>query len=89
MVWAFIFKSAKANQDSVCKMEYGDNVIYTCGVNTITEGAALAKKLHDEVGCELVELCGGFGVDGARAVAEMTGGLVRIGYVTKLNVKEE
>ena len=80
MVWAFIFKQIVRS-----KLEYGGNTIFTCGVNTIEQGAQLAKELHETEGCELVELCGGFGQEGACAVAEATGGLVRIGYVTKLH----
>lgn len=87
MVWAFIFKSTKTEQEIRSKLEYGDNTIFTCGVNTIEQGAQLAKKLHDTEGCELVELCGGFGPEGARVVADATGGLIRIGFVSKFKIK--
>ena len=89
MVWAFIFKSPKATHLSKSRLTYGDNTIFTCGVNTVEEGIQLIKELHNTEGCELVELCGGFGKEGACAVAGATGGLVRVGYVTKLDPLSE
>lgn len=83
MVWAFIFVSAKVTEPCISKMEYGSNTIYTCGVNTVKQGAQLAINLHDTENCELVELCGGFGEEGARIVSEYTRGKVRIGFVQK------
>lgn len=83
MVWAFIFKSTKVNDRCVSKMEYGDNTIYTCGVNTVEQGAQLALELNEMAGCELVELCGGFGEEGAKTVSALTEGKVRIGFVRK------
>ena len=39
------------------------------GVSSIEEGASMAKRLADE-GVSLVELCGGFGYEGAKAVSD-------------------
>lgn len=85
MVWAFIFKdenidAAKAHT----RLDYDGVTLLIYGVSTIDEGALLAKRLWEEERCELVELCGGFKPEGARRVIELTGGQVRVGYVTKL-----
>ena len=42
------------------------------GVGSVEEGTSLVKKLVDE-GVSLVELCGGFGYGGAKAVSDAVG----------------
>ena len=42
------------------------------GVGSIEEGASMAEKFADEGGT-LVELCGGFGYAGAKAVSDAVG----------------
>jgi len=42
------------------------------GVGSIEEGASMAKKLVDK-GVSLIELCGGFGYGGAKAVSDAVG----------------
>lgn len=84
MVWAFMFVDERVPENQPpLEMQYADVRYLTYGVRSIEEGAQLAKKLWDEQHCELVELCGGFGPEGAKRVIEVTKGEVRVGYVTK------
>ena len=79
--WAFLFKSDVCNAaDNYMVMEYPDRKLIVCGVQNEEEGIATAKRLRDEEGCWLLELCGGFGADGARRMADAVKGLT-IGYV--------
>ena len=47
------------------------------------EAAAAARALCAE-GAGCIELCGAFGPEGARAVAEATGNRIPVGYITHL-----
>jgi len=79
--WAFIYKSAGCNPEvhqSVIESSKHLTLIY--GVSTIEEGCILAKKIVDD-GCKLIELCGGFGVEGAKQVISAVEGRVPVGYI--------
>ena len=43
--------------------------LLTVGVTSYAQGVSVAKKIVDEDGCACIELCGGFGLEGAAAVA--------------------
>jgi len=43
--------------------------LLTVGVTSYAQGVSVAKKVVDEDGCACIELCGGFGLEGAAAVA--------------------
>lgn len=82
---AFIFMTNNCSPDvhnAVVKHNTGRVLMYA--VNSIEEGAALAKRLMEEESCQIIELCGGFGLEGARAVSEAVGGKIPLGYVVYL-----
>lgn len=49
------------------------------GVSSIEAGCEEAKKVVEE-GCRLIELCGGFGSEGAKKVINAIQGIVPVGY---------
>lgn len=80
--WAFIYKTQGASPDvhkADLKSETRRSLIY--GVSSIEEGAALAKRLMLEDDCKLIELCGGFGVDGTKKVIAAVEGKIPVGYI--------
>ncbi|MGI6168469.1 MAG: DUF6506 family protein [Christensenellales bacterium] len=54
---------------------------HVLGVEDIAAAQEAARELVRE-GVELIELCGAFGQEGARSVAEALDGAVPVGYVT-------
>lgn len=50
------------------------------GVSDLDRACDVARELKAE-GVDCIELCGAFGADGARRVAEATGHEVAVGYV--------
>lgn len=52
-----------------------------CGVNSIDEGCKLARDLMEQENCLLIELCGGFGAQGARRVIAAVDGRIPVGYI--------
>lgn len=50
------------------------------GVRSIEEGASMAKQFVEE-GVSLVELCGGFGYAGAKAVSDAVGDRASVGMI--------
>lgn len=50
------------------------------GVDSIDAGCEIAKKVVEE-GCRLIELCGGFGVEGTKKVIDAIQGAVPVGYI--------
>jgi riboflavin synthase len=78
---AFIYISKGASpalHHSVHETEQHRLFVY--GVPDIEEGCVVAKKLVDE-GCRIIELCGGFGPEGARRVIAAIDGRVPVGYI--------
>jgi hypothetical protein len=79
--WAFIYKSPGCDPEihqSIIESPKHLTLIY--GVKTIEEGCALAQKIVDD-GCKLIELCGGFGAEGARKVIAAVEGRVPVGFI--------
>lgn len=54
--------------------------ILVVGVSSADEGARIAEQLVGE-GVELIELCGGFGYDGAKTIHDRVGNKVPVGLV--------
>jgi hypothetical protein len=55
--------------------------MFVVGVKSALEGAILAKQYVKEEGVNIVELCGGFGYEGGKAVYETVGDEVPVGIV--------
>lgn len=55
--------------------------IYTVGVSNFEEGAAVAERMVKEEGVALIELCGGFGYEGAKIVHARVGDKIPVGLV--------
>lgn len=53
------------------------------GVADVKEAEEIARKLYEE-GVDCIELCGAFGVEGAKKVIEATENKLPIGYITHL-----
>lgn len=60
-----------------------DNTAQIIGCSNIEEACIVAKKLHKE-GVHCIELCGAFGINGARKIIEITNNSIPIGFVTHL-----
>ncbi len=58
------------------------------GVSDIYEACAVARKLYED-GIDCIELCGAFGVDGAKQIIKTTENKIPIGYVTHLAEQDE
>lgn len=83
VTWAFLFRSDEANPavDNT-EMLHSGNRFLVYGTNTIDEGVEIAKRIVEEENCVLIELCGGYGEEGARRIIEAVGGKIPVGYVT-------
>jgi hypothetical protein len=83
VTWAFIFKSdgCSAKKHNTV-LEHCGNKLLIYGVDTIEEGAEVAKRIVAEDNCRLIELCGGFGEEGARVVREAVENKILVGYIT-------
>ena len=83
-IWAFIFKG-EGNNSEIDKivMDHSTNhdrlLVYGC--ETVEEGCKVAKRIVEEEGCTLIELCGGFGAEGAKEVIRAVEGKVTVGYI--------
>ena len=55
--------------------------MFIIGVNSAEEGAIFAEQHVKEEGVSIVELCGGFGYEGAKVVYEAVGETVPVGMV--------
>jgi ketopantoate hydroxymethyltransferase len=83
--WAFIFKSEDCNHEQHhTELLHCGNRLLIYGVSTIEEGAKVAKKIMEEENCLLIELCGGFGSEGARTVIEAVECKIPVGHIEYL-----
>ncbi|MEI0604156.1 DUF6506 family protein [Brachyspira alvinipulli] len=58
------------------------------GVSDIEDAIKTAKKLQKE-GIDCIELCGGFGEEGARKIIEATENKIAVGFVIHLKEQDE
>lgn len=89
ITWAFIYvaKGCDPTKHKATIDSPGWNSIFI-GVDSVDDGCNIAKKLVNE-GCKLIELCGGFGADGAKKVIDATEGKVPVGYIDYFPSEEE
>jgi len=79
--WAFIYTSDGCLADRQhCTIEGPHSTAYFVGTGSVEEGCLIAKQLVEQ-GCQLLELCGGFGAAGARQVIAAIDGRVPVGYI--------
>lgn len=87
MKWAFIYLGVGCNADVThAELTYreGSRNVHVYGVGSLDEGCALAKRLVEEEGFSLLELCGGFGKDGYLKIAEAVDNKILVGYIDYL-----
>lgn len=78
---AFIYVSQGADPERDHTVFYSQqHAMAIYGVPTIEEGCQVAQKIVQE-GCKIIELCGGFGPEGAEQVIRAIGGVVPVGYI--------
>lgn len=80
--WAFIYKTAGCSPEThfaELLSETRRSLIY--GVSSIEEGCELAREIMVTEDCKLIELCGGFGAEGARKVIAAVDGQIPVGYI--------
>ncbi|MDD3192627.1 MAG: DUF6506 family protein [Oscillospiraceae bacterium] len=58
------------------------------GVADLKEACEAAMKLRED-GIDCIELCGAFGVEGAKEVIRATGNQICVGYITHLPEQDE
>lgn len=86
MKFAFICMGAQQGDEEHAVLQNGRMQIVS--VFDVAQACTVAQKLCAQgVGC--IELCGGFGTDGAKRVIEATQNKIPIGYVTHLPEQEE
>ena len=65
-----------------------DKVSQIIGVSDIEEACKVAKELQNE-GVDCIELCGGFGEEGARKIIEATENKIAVGFVVHLEEQND
>lgn len=79
MAFIYVYKGCDPKRDTaVIKSSLLKTIIV--GVDSIDSGCEIAKKVVEE-GCRLIELCGGFGVEGTKKVIDAVQGAVPVGYI--------
>ena len=88
--WAFIFKSdgCSAKRDHTI-LNHCEDRLFIYGVDTVEEGIEVAKRLIAEENCSLIELCGGFGEEGAKRIIEAIDGKICVGHIAYLPGEQE
>ncbi len=83
--WAFFFIDKDVDPaEARTELFYSNRVrMFICGFNSVEEALPTAKRLAEEEGVDLIELCGGFGKEGARKIKEAAGGIM-VGYASLL-----
>lgn len=79
--WAFFFQwdGADPSVDRIV-VPHCKNRLLIYGTATLEEGCEVAKRIVED-GCELVELGGAYGPEGAQRVIDAIGGKVPVGYM--------
>lgn len=78
---AFMFVNASITEARRMEMDFGTGMMITMGVSGYDMACEEAKKLSQEEGLILIELCGGFGTIGHARVTEAVEGRVQVGVV--------
>jgi hypothetical protein len=82
LTWLYMFVEPSADSEKHrAEVEIPGAVCYVVGVSNFEEGARIAQKFADDGGA-IIELCGGFGYEGAARVNEAVGGRVPVGVIT-------
>ena len=82
MIGAFIYMSRGCSpKEQNAELPCGVDNTLVYGVSTVDEGIEVAKQIVNDKGVEIIELCGGFGEEGARRVREALGDKILVGYV--------
>ncbi|MDL2253058.1 DUF6506 family protein [Ruminococcaceae bacterium OttesenSCG-928-I18] len=80
MEWAFLFLDKKLDPALHNHMMLSPGTVNRfMGVTSVQEGCETAKKLVEN-GCQLIELCGGFGEEGAKEVVKAIDDAVPVAY---------
>ena len=77
----FMFVSASITEARRMEMDLGQGMMIMVGVSNYDMACIEARKLADEEGVILIELCGGFGTIGHAKVTEAVEGKVQVGVV--------
>lgn len=81
ITWAFIYISKDCDPTKhTATIDSSGCKSIIIGVESVEAGCEIAKKVVEQ-GCQLIELCGGFGADGAKKVVDATNGAVPVGFV--------
>jgi len=75
----FMSKSASSNEHHA-QLRYGKERLMVLGVSSVEEGISAAKRLVNEEGCRVIDLCGGFNEEDARAIRAATQGKALVCY---------
>ena len=82
LIMGTIFKSSKD------RAYIHNEVSQIIGVSDIEEACKVAKELQNE-GVDCIELCGGFGEEGARKIIEATENKIAVGFVVHLEEQND
>jgi len=78
----YIFINPEANPEKhKAEIETPGGKMFFVGVSNVKEGALLAERHVKEEGVGIIELCGGFGYEGAKTVSETIGKAAPVGMV--------
>lgn len=79
-VFIFISGSAHAEEHNA-GLYYGKERMLVFGATNVEEGIEVAKRVVEQENCRIIELCGGFSEEDARAVKKATRGKALVGRV--------
>lgn len=77
----YMFKDTSADSaENRAVIDTLNSITFVVGVDSIEEGVQIARQFVKE-GIGLIELCGGFGYEGAKKIYDAVGDKVAIGMV--------
>ena len=79
-LYMFVNRTADSSKHRAT-LDIPTTLMQIVAVSSVEEGAAVARRFVDEGGV-LIELCGGFGYDGAEKVSQAVGDRAAVGVVT-------
>ena len=86
--WEKRYEICIFNYEKTDRAEIQDGKARIVGVKDLETACTVANELIKE-GVNCIELCGGFGSAGAKAIIEATGNEIPIGYITHLPEQDE